>query len=210
MPALLFLVAFLTAVSSFAPSRLCDVTTTPTPGIRVPTCPCSMITCLWFLGFCVALSGNHAVVVGTSRGVVAVIDLRFQLLVCAWRHSSRAAVTALFPYTTKSRAVAVLPAGSGGGATDSSPKVTPASPGVAGGGGSATAGSGSSSSGGVVRQLACGVACGEGDVSFWNLETGQPIRVLRVLPTEVAEVAALRAPFLTRIATKGECWAVLR
>lgn len=126
--------------------------------------------------------GNHAVVIGTSRGVVAVIDLRFQLLVCAWRHSSRAPVTALFPYITKSRGAAA--------------------PGPEGGKGT-SAGSVSGSSGPTTKYLACGVACGEGDVSFWNLETGQAIRVLRVLPVEVAELAALRAPFLTRIPTKG-------
>ncbi len=120
-------------------------------------------------------AGNHAVVVGTYRGVVAVFDLRFQLLVAAWRLSSRAPVTALYPYTTKAKQAA-FPVDAVGGSPLSW---------VFG------------------KQLACGVASGDGEVTFWNLETGAAIVLLRVLPTKAAEAAATRAPFLTRIPTRG-------
>ena len=55
----------------------------------------------------------------------------------------------------------------------------------------------------VARQLAVGIAAGEGDVGFFNLESGACLRLLRCLPAAVAPADAWRAPFLTRIPTLG-------
>lgn len=48
---------------------------------------------VWF-----ALPGNFCVIVGTDRGFLAVYDLRFQLLVTAWRHSARAPIHSITAY----------------------------------------------------------------------------------------------------------------
>lgn len=55
------------------------------------------------LGFVTAMEivpGGLAVVIGTNRGVIAVYDTRFRLLVSAWRHSARTPIHSLFPYPT--------------------------------------------------------------------------------------------------------------
>lgn len=44
--------------------------------------------------------GGLAVVVGTNRGMIAVYDMRFRLLVSVWRHSHRSPIQSLFPYLT--------------------------------------------------------------------------------------------------------------
>lgn len=56
----------------------------------------------------------------------------------------------------------------------------------------------------LARQLAVGIAtAGDGDVSFWNLETGACLRVLRALPRAVRPSDAYRVPFLSRIHVIG-------
>ena len=41
--------------------------------------------------------GSTSVVVGTDRGVLVLYDLRFHLIIAAWRHSARGPITALYP-----------------------------------------------------------------------------------------------------------------
>jgi hypothetical protein len=124
--------------------------------IRVMVAHCIYTSC------CVA--GGLAAVMGTNRGVIAVVDLRFRLIVTVWRHSARTPIYSLFPYTTLSAE--------------------------------------------STQQLACIVATGETEVCVWNLESGAAIALLRTLPERVTEMAARRAPFLTRIPTRGACHGV--
>jgi len=129
--------------------------------------------------------GGAAVMVGTDRGVVAVHDLRFGMLICAWRHSARVPIHAVHPYVTVApRQGQASPAAPlftlGGAATDDNAPVMP-----------------------VARHLAAALVTGDNEVSFWNLETGTCTRLLRGLPTTVHPADAYRLPFLTRIRVVG-------
>jgi hypothetical protein len=135
--------------------------------------------------------GSTSIVVGTDRGVIALWDTRFSLLLTAWRHSARAPINALYPYVTvglrpgsklqRANKYGLLPSSllDGFDAPDSVPALA------------------------LARQLACGVATGEGDVSFWNLESGACLRLLRSLPDEVHPADAHRLPFLAKIRVVG-------
>ena len=126
-------------------------------------------------------STSIAALVGTDRAVVAVYDLRFQLLVSAWRHSSRLPIEGIWPYLSQGVATELF--------SDVHAKFD-----------------GDNATTNVVRQLGAAVAAGDSDVGFWNLETGQCIRVLRVVSGELRELKSedvLRAPFLSRIVTRG-------
>ena len=141
--------------------------------------------------------GSTSAIVGTERGIIALVDLRFSLLLCAWRHSARQPINALYPYVTLGTRpptdgnhlspVEGAGSSSGTGSFRLHPHAMPR--GVA--------------QIALCRQLAVGVATGEGDVSFWSLETGTCLRILRSLPDAVSTSDATRLPFLRRITVVG-------
>jgi hypothetical protein len=120
--------------------------------------------------------GSTAVVIGTDRGCVLVFDTRFRSFVSAWRHSARSPIAVIYPYVT----LGVRAGGIGAGSS--------------GGGGAQVR---------VCRQLAVGLGTGEDETSFWSLETGICLRVLRALPQRSHPSDAFRVPFLARISLIG-------
>jgi hypothetical protein len=167
--------------------------------------------------------GSTSAVVGTDRGVIALWDFRFDCVTAAWRHSARSPIRALYPYVTVDVRPYASPLDAAAAAGASSGRSCGAAAGGAvGGSDSGTFGSGAYSFGytsgarfgasaaeagapsvPVARQLAVGVACGEDEVSFWNLETGHCYRLLRNLPQAVAAADAYRLPYLSRIEMAG-------
>lgn len=121
--------------------------------------------------------GSTSILVGTDRGCVALYDIRFNLITACWRHSGRAPVSVLYPYVTLGLRSASLPLGSQSSSSQQQPPVQVS----------------------VCRQLAVGIGTGEDETSFWNLETGTCLRILRNLPEKVEIADAFRVPFLTKI-----------
>lgn len=110
--------------------------------------------------------GTQVAIMGTSRGMVAVFDLRFQRLVRVWAHPSQAAVTCLKPYlsrgldTTKKQQWVfnyISAATSHAAVPESSSLPT-------------------------CKQLAVALAVQGHGCGFFNMETGRCMRQLRVLP----------------------------
>ncbi|RYG40147.1 hypothetical protein EON68_04585, partial [archaeon] len=129
---------------------------------------------------------QHAtsLVIGTDRGVIVVVDTRFDIILRAWRHSACSPILSLMPYVT-------LNVREGGPASPqpfmfgvfASPAGVPGLP--------------------VARQLAAAVTTGNGEVSFWNLETGACTRILRNLPQRIHASDAYNMPYLTSIRIVG-------
>jgi WD40 repeat protein len=174
--------------------------------------------------------GSTSVVVGTDRGCLCLYDYRFETVISAWRHSSRSPIRALYPYVTvdvrpyasahhAANAAGIVSYASsdihGGG--DSGAGSSSSTGGVFGSGAfaygypfpGARCGSAAAindplaPSVPIARQLAVGMACGEDELSFWNLETGHCYRLLRNLPRAVASADAYRIPYLSRIEVVG-------
>ena len=109
---------------------------------------------------------TQAALIGTDKGVVAVVDLRLRRLVKAWAHPSQAAVASLQPYLTRGLDVTkraqwvynyISAATSHASVPDTASLPT-------------------------CKQLAVALAVQGHGCGFFNLETGRCVRQLRVLP----------------------------